>query len=208
MHNLSKLIEAIRREDDEEAEAACRKLKAEAATSLMKMAIGEAGAHPPDVDRQEARWWAIRGLALCGDERAVPLLVAALGDANAEVRAAAALAIAEIAQRRPQAENAHLSSGMKAIARLLNDEQGFVRQAAADALVRFGDEALPLLEAILANAPESARTRAAYALRKIGTVACAPLLFQILNDENYLVHIYAREALDELGLFDNVLVTV
>jgi len=43
------------------------------------------------------------------------------------------------------------------------------------------------------------------ALRKIATVPAARLMFQYLNDDNYLVHTYAYEGLDEMGLLENVL---
>jgi HEAT repeat protein len=58
---------------------------------------------------------------------------------------------------------------------------------------------------VLAGTHEGARTRAAYALRKIASPAAAASLFRCLNDPNYMVHTYAYEGLDELGLLDNLL---
>ena len=36
----------------------------------------------------------------------------------------------------------------------------------------------------------------------------AGVLFRYLNDSNYLVRTYAYEGLDEMGLLDNVIVTL
>jgi HEAT repeat protein len=88
----------------------------------------------------------------------------------------------------------------------LADDDGAVRQAAADALAQCGDDALPALASILQTPHEGARTRAAYALRKIASRQAAPILFRLLNDANYMVHTYAYEALDEMGLLENLLV--
>lgn len=105
------------------------------------------------------------------------------------------------------------ASAMRAMAALFDDANGTVRQSAADALILYSDLAVPVLQSVLASDSEAARVRAAYALRKIATQggaikATAPALFQILNDSNYLVHTYAHEALEEMGLLDNVLVVV
>jgi HEAT repeat protein len=80
-----------------------------------------------------------------------------------------------------------------------------VRQAAADALALCGDDAVTTLATVLAGEEQGARTRAAYALRKIASLAAAAILFRCLNDANYMVHTYAYEGLDELGLLDNLL---
>jgi HEAT repeat protein len=81
-----------------------------------------------------------------------------------------------------------------------------VRQAAANGLSMCGDVALPAIQHILATSQhQGARTRAASAVRSIRTPASIPVLFRCLNDSNHLVHSYAREALDEMGLLDNVI---
>jgi hypothetical protein len=36
----------------------------------------------------------------------------------------------------------------------------------------------------------------------------AGALYHCLNDANYLVHMYAHEGLDEMGLLENILVTL
>lgn len=46
------------------------------------------------------------------------------------------------------------------------------------------------------------------ALRKSATLAAAGVMFQYLNDENYLVRTYAYEGLDEMGLLENLLLQI
>jgi len=94
------------------------------------------------------------------------------------------------------------------LGRCLADGEGFVRQSAVDSLAKCGDDALDTLADVLAASHEGARTRAAITLRKIASMGAAALLFRYLNDSNYLVHTYCNEALDEMGLLDNILVAV
>jgi HEAT repeat protein len=126
----------------------------------------------------------------------------ALNDTDPTVRAVVALALGHLYQRAPDAVRGVLDT----LATHLADDDGAVRQAVADALALCGDDAVPALATILQTTHEGARTRAAYALRKIATLKAAPILYRCLNDPNYMVHTYAYEALDEMGLLENVLV--
>ena len=208
MESLSQLIHAIQIGDDERAESACQALTPDLESNLLQLATGDYSGPEIAFEKGAARWWAIRSLAICGGTASAPLLTFALSDQNGEVRAAAALALGQIYGRLPEPKPERVALWMETIANLLTDELGYVRQAAADALVLFGADAISTLATVLAQAPDGARVRAAYALRKIGTMETAPLLFRYLNDSHYLVHTYAHEGLDELGLFDNVLVTL
>ena len=77
--------------------------------------------------------------------------------------------------------------------------QGFAGpRSPKDIVERFA--ALPIIS------PDRQDHIAAAALRKIGTPATVPALFRCLNDPNYLVHTYAYEALDEMGLLETQLV--
>ena len=88
----------------------------------------------------------------------------------------------------------------------LADDDGFVRKAAVDGFSLCGPAALPALADVLMHSEhEGARTRAACALRALRNESAAPLLFRFLNDHNHLVHNYCYEALDDLGLLENVL---
>lgn len=156
----------------------------------------------PDAD---PRWWGVRALALCGGAEAVSGVAAQLADADPSIRAAARLALAHLHRRQPDAVTLHLDQ----VADGLRDDDGMVRQVAADALAQCGDDAVPVLARILFQQPhEGARTRAAGALRKIATMKAAGVLYALLNDSNHLVRAYAYEGLDDMGLLETVLVTL
>lgn len=191
---LSLLLDAIAADDDEQAEALVLQLTVAAEPALHT--LYNAG----DRDQQ---WWAVRALAHCGAVQSLPVLLHALTNADATLRTVAAMALGTLYGRLAPALTPHLPQ----LAERLADEEGMVRQAAADALIQCGDGAIEALVTVLRfGKHEGARSRAAYALRKIGTPATAPVLFRCLNDPNYLVHTYAYEALDEMGLLETQLV--
>lgn len=190
------LLDAIDAGDDERAERAALQLTAADEPALLALA---------EADDGDRRWWAVRGLAICGGVQALPVLLAALGDGDAGVRAAAVMALAVLHQRVPAAVEPHLDEA----ARLLADDDGMVRQAAADTLAQCGDDAVPALAAVIFQGThQGARTRAAAALRKIATMKAAAVLYPMLNDPNHMVRAYAYEGLDEMGLLENILVTL
>jgi len=184
---------AVDAQDDERAEKLVTRLGDQDEVALIEMA--EDG---PGSDR---RWWAVRALALHGTAESVSVLVTALDDKDDGVRAAAALALAYLHDRQPQA----VTPVLERVVRLLADEEGMVRQTATDSLTMCGDNAIDALAATLEGEHQGARTRAMMALRKISDLPAARIMFQYLNDENYLVHTYAYEGLDEMGLLENVL---
>ncbi len=151
----------------------------------------------------EQRWWAARALAHCGNATAAPILRTLLTDPNPELRVVAALALGELHARMPDSVRPLLDD----LAAHLADGDGRVRQAVADTLARCGNDAVPALANVLQGDHEGARTRAAYALRKIATLPAAGLLYRHLNDPNYLVRTYAYEGLDEMGLLETMLMT-
>ncbi len=190
---FEQFLDAIDAEDDEAAETRVAQLTVHDEQALIALFTG---ARNPD-----QRWWAVRALAVHGSGDAISVLVTALDDRDDGVRAAAALALAHLHVRESQAVNPLLDQ----IARLLADEQGLVRQAATDSLTLCGDDAVDILAVTLAGDHQGARTRAMMALRKVATFPAAKVMFQYLNDSNYLVHTYAYEGLDEMGLLENVL---
>jgi HEAT repeat protein len=190
---LERLLAAIAAGDDDTAEQQALLLTVDDESALVALASAA------DVDE---RWWAVRGLAVCGGEAAVPALAAVLRDSDSGVRAAAALAAHHVYLRNPTAAQPLLAL----VAGLLADDDGMVRHVAADALAQSGDDAVPALGEVLRTSPhEGARTRAAAALRKIATLRAAALLYPLLNDPNPLVRMYAYEGLDEMGLLENIL---
>jgi len=194
---FQRFLTAIDAQDDDATEALALTLRAQDEPALIAL-LNKDGDEDGDPERY---WWAVRALALCGGPDAVPALAAALEDEDETVRAAAAMALARVHERHPAA----VAPTLDRVARLLDDDNGAVRQVATDSLARCGDDAIHVLAAVLAGDRQGARTRAMAALRKIATFPAAKLMFQYLNDDNYLVHTYAHEGLDEMGLLENVL---
>lgn len=191
---MQEWLAAVARQDDDEAERLTAALTPADEPTLLALANGADG---------EERWWAVRGLALVGGADCSTALVLRLQDRLPQVRAAAALALAHLHARQPAAVTAQLD----AVAGLLEDDEGYVRQAAADSLAFCGDDGVPPLGSVLRySSHQGARTRAAAALRKIATMPAAAILYALLNDQNHLVRAYAYEGLDEMGLLENVLV--
>ena len=191
---LTQLANAIDAEEDKTAEALVKELTPEAEPTVRQWA--QSG-------NADQRWWAVRALAQCGTAQSIPTLLGTLTDADPALRAVTALAIGTLHAQLGASLTPHLAQ----LAERLTDEDGMARQAAADALIHCGDSAIESLVAVLRHSPnEGARSRAAYALRKIGTPATVPALFRALNDPNYLVHTYAHEGLDEMGLLETLLV--
>jgi HEAT repeat protein len=191
---MQELLAAVARRDDEEAERQAQLLTVADEPALLELLSS--------TDEDE-RWWGVRGLALVGSQSAIPLLALCLHDDTPAVRAAATLAFAHLHTRLP----AEVTTQLDGVAGLLGDEEGYVRQAAADCLAQCGDDAVPALGHVLrASEHQGARTRAAGALRKVATMKAAAILYALLNDDNHLVRSYAYEGLDEMGLLENVLV--
>ncbi|GIV67613.1 HEAT repeat domain-containing protein [Caldilinea sp.] len=187
---------AIAADDDERTEPLALKL-----TPADEPALIELLSSP----EENERWWALRALAACGSANAVAPVAKGLDDPAPAVRAAAALALAHLHRRHP----AEVTPLLDPLAAHLADEEGMVRQIAADALAMCGDDAAPALARVLfEQRHEGARTRAAGALRKMATRKAASILYALLNDPNPLVRTYAYEGLDEMGLLETLLVTL
>lgn len=190
---MQEFLAAVACGDDEEAERCALQLTAADEPALLDMARSD------DVD---VRWWGVRALALAGSEASVSILCDRLQDGDGGVRAAAALALGYLYVRVPNA----VTPSLDQVAALLSDNEGIVRQAAADCLALCGDGAVGALGRVLQNSThQGARTRAASALRKIATMKSAAILYPLLNDNNHLVRMYAYEGLDEMGLLETVL---
>ena len=193
---LTPLLTAIDAENDEDAEAAVLAL-CESNSAALPLLIGLT--QSPDDDY---RWWAVRGLAEIGEddptqrEAAISLLLDALRDPDDSIRCLSATALGQM----------QATGAIPALALLLMDPSGWVRGAAADGLAMIGEAAIPALGAALQDDREGVRVRAARALYKIKSPKAAPWLFPALNDPNPIVHTYAYETLDELGLLTTVLV--
>ena len=190
---VQRLKAAIAAQDDELAEKLVQRLAGADEAALIRMA---------ESDDADSRWWAVRSLALVGADQCVDTVVAALGDSNSALRAAGALALAHLHGRAPDATRA----AMPALAQMLTDDDGLVRQSAADSLAMCGDDAVEALAVIIDSLHDGARARAAYSLRKICTERAAELLYPLLDDPNHLVRSYAYDGLDDMGAFENIVV--
>lgn len=193
MDNLwQEFIKAVAAGNDADTESAALQLHNRHQPLLLALAKGDG----------DTRWWAIRSLARVGDGNAVPVVAAALSDTDAMTRAVAALALGHLANRfAPET-----APFLPALGERLADDDGFVRQQAVEGMALAGAAALPLLETLIApNQDQVVRVRAAATLRHMRDVRTAGLLFRLLNDSNHLVHTYAYEALEDLGLLDNLL---
>lgn len=193
---LTPLLHAIEMADDEAAERAVAGLSSlDGAALPMLVGLSRSG----DDDQ---RWWGVRALAELAEEhpeqrdQALPALLEALNDSEDSIRCVAALALGQI----------QAASAIPTLTLLLADPSGWVRGAAADALALIGEPAVPALGAALQDQRDGVRVRAAYALHRIKSVKSARWLFPALNDPNHIVHTYAYEALDEMGLLSTVLV--
>ncbi len=192
--HFQRFLAAVARGDDQRAEELVALLTPQDAPRLLELAQAE------DPDR---RWWALRALARVGDGDAAPALAAALADPEPAIRAVAAMTLAALCSRQPQAVEPLLPR----LLQLLADDDGLVRQTAGDALARCGELAAPLLAQALDSPQEGVRVRAAHALHRLRAVSTAPALFRHLNDPNPLVRHHVTEALDEMGLLNNLLFT-
>jgi HEAT repeat protein len=190
---VKRLKAAIAAQDDELAEKLVQRLEPVDEPALIAMA---------EATDTDVRWWAVRSLALVGMEPSADVVAAALGESDSALRAAGALAVAHLYRRVPDATR----PAIPALAGLLTDDDGLVRQTAADALAMCGDDAVEALAAVIDSLHDGARARAAYSLRKIRTARAAELLYPLLDDPNHLVRTYAYDGLDAMGALEDIVV--
>lgn len=191
---MQRFVAAVAHEDDVTADTLATQLTVADEPALLASLSGA------NFDEQ---WWAMRALAHCGSAAAIEPIVQFLRSDNDELRLVAAKALGALGQRHGAAINPHLP----ALIHCFTDPAGFLRRVAAEAVAQCGNGAIPLLVDVLRyRNDQNARTYAAYALAQIATPEAAPALYRCLNDQNYLVHTYAHEALEKMGLLENILV--
>lgn len=120
----------------------------------------------------------------------VDLLMLALTDGKADVRAAGALALA-----------AHPDeAAVPALVQAVNDEDGLVAVLAVNALVKLGGAAVPLLiEAFDETAPRG-RIQIMRTLAELHDQRGTRLMMASLDKDSAAVQYWARQGLDSLGL--------
>jgi HEAT repeat protein len=137
----------------------------------------------------DQRWWALRTLALSPQAR-TEWLLPLLDDPAPEVRQAAALGLC----------NQPAETAIKPLVRALSDEDSMVSDLARNALVLIGRPAVPSLLDVPKDAPQRARINALRALAEVGDYAAVPIFMAALEEDSAMLHHWAEEGLDRLGL--------
>jgi HEAT repeat protein len=183
---LAQLIQAVAQDNDDEAEELVAQLDHTATASLQAML----STTDPNV-----RWWAVRALAALQADP--PVFVQTLQDPNAEVRACAALALANV----PHPSTVRAEQAATALADHLSDPHPQVRNLCSLALARIGEAASPALVRVLEqNQMLAARILAARALQSAATTDAIPALVHALDDDSATIQYFAENALERLGV--------
>ncbi len=183
MNSVGSLLADLTSGDESRADAAASALAQMGETVLpaLKTLLGSSDA--------DHRWWAVRTLAQMSVSR-VEWLVESLDDPSAEVREAAALALA-----------AHpLKEAAPPLVRALSDEDDMVGTLAANALVKIGKAAVPSLLDSFQGAPRRARVHFMRALAEIGDHRAIPLMMKTMGEDSAVLHYWAEQGLERLGL--------
>jgi len=138
----------------------------------------------------EARWWAVRALAVVATPEAATPLIAALDDSDQAVQGAAIAALGARGE----------SSATPPLITYLNHPSPFMAQLACDALEQIGKAAVPGLIAALSAPEASTRRHAARALAHIKDPLAIPALFKALDDDSMYVQYWADEGLEAMGV--------
>lgn len=142
-----------------------------------------------DSSEAEHRWWAVRSLAALPAPR-TEWFIGALRDDEAEVRAAAALALA-----------AHPHEGSAAaLVSALSDEVNLVAVMAVQALSRIGGAAVPPLLDAYASAVPRGRIHIMRALAELRDPRSIRLMMDSLEEDSAALQYWAQEGLERLGL--------
>ncbi len=152
----------------------------------------------PCADARGAALFAIGEITFCSldedeemiESEVVPVLIGAMGDEDAGVRAAAAFALGETQTESDAAFGVFVAA--------LEDPEDDVRTVAAGALDNFGIKALPALIGALDDEEWSVVTNAICGLIDIGSPKAVPALKPLLKHENELIRNEAAEAIKKL----------
>lgn len=190
---VQRLKDAISNQDDELAEKLVQRLIDDDEAALIELASAESG---------DYKWWAVRSLAHVGTPACITTVAENLECKDSAIRAACTLAIAHLYKRHPD----EVRETIPALTAMLTDDDGLVRQSAADALAMCGNDAVEALGQVIDSLHDGARARAAYSLRKIATKEAAALLIPLLDDPNHLVRSYAYDGVEAAGAFDDLVI--
>ena len=183
MSHLDDLLAALTGGDESRAEAASSALAQYGEPAISALA------NLLDDSNVDHRWWAIRTLAEIPGVDA-NLFLKSLTDHSAEVRQAAALAFA-----------AHpLEDAAPFLIRALSDVDSMVATLASNALIAIGKPAVPGLLAAMETASQAARIHIIHSLAEIRYHRAIPVLMRALDSDSAMLHYWANEGLERLGL--------
>ena len=183
MATLESLLQDLISGDETRAEAAIPaliELDADAVPALLDLTKS------PDLD---ARWWALRALAVTPNSQA-GWLIPFLNDPAPEVRQCAALGLAV----RPD------ESATQPLVHALSDQDSMAASLAANALVKIGSAAVPSLIEVVKSGAQPQRIHALRALAEIRDHRAIPVLMQAMQEDSALLQHWAQEGLERLGL--------
>ena len=137
---------------------------------------------------EDIQHWALQVLARMGS-KGTPSILRSLKSANPDVRYFACMALGEIRELQ----------GIPPLLKALSDEKWAVRKAASEALVKFGEEVIPMVEQLVTRSTdEDARFWAIKSLGKLGPKAQKILLEALRTGDKQLRYVIAA-ALGESG---------
>jgi HEAT repeat protein len=137
----------------------------------------------------DQRWWALRTLAQISDVNS-NCFIEALNDPSAEVRQAAALALAA----HPAEEAAPL------LVRALNDDDGMLQTLAANALSSIGKSAVPVLLDAFPQASLPVKIHIMRVLAEVRDHRAIPMMMKAMDEDSAILHHWCEIGLEQLGL--------
>ena len=137
----------------------------------------------------DSRWWAVRALAASPHTRTSDL-IPTLSDSNADIRAAAALALSH----HPGEE------AISALTQRLGDADQLTAGLAANALVKIGEAAVPNLIEAAKDGEQSIRILALRALSELRDHRAIPVMMKCIQEDSAVLGYWAQTGLERLGL--------
>lgn len=137
----------------------------------------------------DVRWWAVRALAASPHTQTLDL-IPHLSDTNAEVRAAAALALSH----HPGEE------ALSALTHCLSDSDPLTAGLAANALVKLGGAAVPSLIELAKDGRQAVRILALKALSELRDHRAIPVMMKCIQEDSAALGYWAQLGLERLGL--------
>lgn len=181
---FQQLVDDLTCGDDRRAEAAVHEFAA-CGEEVVPM-LAELYQHP-DAD---IRWWALRALSEIPSESSKATLIAATRDEDRSVRYCATLGL----RQQPTAQ------AISCLIEELDSPDKLLSRLASDALIHIGEEAVPMLLAVMENGNQQVRLEAVRALAHIGDKRSIPQLFRALEEDSAILEYWANEGLEKMGV--------